>query len=320
MRDQKSQRADQETNLRPLRSGRILAIAMKPYSVETITAEFRARFAAEDRSRLSTPCVRAFRAVILNYFRRHARSFPWRDTTDPYRIMVSEVMLQQTQTPRVAERFPAFLEKFPDIRALADAPLASVLAEWQGMGYNRRAAYLHRAAQVIRDVHGGTVPETAPELAELPGIGMATAEAITAYAYNHPAVYIETNIRTVFIHFFFSDVHDVRDSDILPLVSQTLPRRSARRWYAALMDYGVMIKKHFGNPGRRSAHHQKQSRFEGSHRQKRGRILKHLLSGEGGTAAAIASALDMEPELTTRILADLTREGLIRCDETFYRA
>jgi A/G-specific adenine glycosylase len=210
--------------------------------------------------------VRAFRKLIYDFYREHGRAFPWRATHNPYHILVSEIMLQQTQTERVTDKYESFVNSFPDFSCLARTPLREILGAWQGLGYNRRAIALKEIAQrVIRDFQGN-LPPSLEGLMSLPGIGRATAAAISTFAFNKPAVFLETNIRRVFIHHFFRNEDKVNDNEILPLVKQTLDTSNPRRWYHALMDYGVMLKKRHQNPNRKSAHYHKQGPFEGSNR------------------------------------------------------
>ena len=259
----------------------------------------------------SPEAVRLFRDLILSHFRAYGRDLPWRHTTDPYRILVSEIMLQQTQVERVAVRYREFLDRFPDFASLARASQSEVLLAWQGMGYNRRAIALKKTAQRVTDDYGGRLPADVETLATFSGIGKATAAAICAYAFNMPVVYIETNIRRVFIHFFFQDREGVRDDEILPLVEQALDRENAREWYSALMDYGTVLKKRTTNPNRRSASYSRQSRFEGSDRQVRGRILALVLEEGTVTGEAAAARVAEDPGRVRRILGDLVREGFI---------
>ncbi|KLK88815.1 endonuclease III [Methanoculleus sediminis] len=255
--------------------------------------------------------IRLFRDLILSYYRAHGRDLPWRHTTDPYRILVSEIMLQQTQVERVAVKYREFLDRFPDFESLARAPKSEVLLAWQGMGYNRRAIALQETARCVVDEHGGDLPADVETLATFPGIGNATAAAIVAYAFNMPVVYIETNIRRIFIHFFFQDREDVRDDEILPLVERSLYRENPREWYSAMMDYGTVLKKRTANPNRRSASYSRQSRFEGSDRQIRGRILALVLEEGAVTEKEVILRLCEEPGRVKRILGDLAREGFV---------
>jgi A/G-specific adenine glycosylase len=215
-----------------------------------------------------------FQRQVWEFYDDYGRhELPWRQTTDPYPIMASEVMLQQTQVARVIPKYQEFLRRFPTVRSLAEAPLADVLRAWNGLGYNRRAKFLHQAAQQITD----TFPSNVPELIKLPGIGPNTAGAILAYAFDQPVIFIETNIRTVFIHHFFLGQTDITDQAILRLVEQTLDQGRPREWYWALMDYGSHLKQTVGNLNRRGSSYAKQSAFHGSRRQLRGQIIRSLV-------------------------------------------
>lgn len=220
--------------------------------------------------------IALFKQKIYDYYATYGRQFPWRFASDSYHIFISEVMLQQTQTYRVEPKYAHFITLFPTFDALAQAPTDLLICAWQGLGYNRRALFLRQAAQIICAEHHGILPDDPALLVTLPGIGKATAASITTFAFNKPTIFIETNIRAVFIHEFFTALDAVTDTQLYPLVAQTVDAQDPRRWYYALMDYGVMLKKKFKNPARSSAHHQKQSRFEGSNRQVRGHILKLL--------------------------------------------
>jgi A/G-specific adenine glycosylase len=226
---------------------------------------------------LTDETAQAFRAILYHFYGLRHRSFAWREVISPYRVVVSEVMLQQTQTDRVATKFDPFIDRFPDFASLAQAPFDEVLRLWKGLGYNRRALALQKIAKKVSDEFQGELPQTVEALISFPAIGPATANAILAYAFQHQAVFIETNIRTVIIYFFFKNLTDITDKQLMPIVEKVLDRKSPRDWYYALMDYGVMLKKREGNLSRFSAHYQKQSKFEGSDRQIRGMILQHLL-------------------------------------------
>ena len=263
---------------------------------------------------LHYPAVAAFRDKIYAYYRDHARSFPWRETTDPYCILVSEIMLQQTQAERVAQKYGGFIARFPDFQALAGAELCSVLEAWQGLGYNRRAIALKETAKEVMKEHGGVLPGDVEGLVSLPGIGRYTAGAVLAFAHNLPVAFIETNIRRVFIHSFFSESERVRDSEILPLVEQTLDRENPRDWYYALMDYGAMLKTKLPNPNRKSAHYTRQAPFEGSNRQIRGKILKLLLSSGSLHENELIGKLNGDPSRVRTILREMVRDGFVRSD------
>ena len=220
--------------------------------------------------------VTRFRRRVCWHGRRHYRVLPWRETRDPYAILVSEVMLQQTQVTRVLDYYARFIARFPDPAALAAAPLSAVLEHWRGLGYNRRALALQHAAGAVVSEHGGLLPADRDALLRLPGVGPATAGALLAFAFSQPAVFIETNIRRLFLHQFFPAADNVPDAALLPLVARTLDRRRPRRWYYALMDWGAALGRRPGNANRRSAHYSRQKPFAGSRRELRGRVLRLL--------------------------------------------
>lgn len=222
--------------------------------------------------------LRHFRRVVLEHYADHGRDLPWRRTRDPYRILVSEIMLQQTQVSRVLAKYAEFLDLFPDVWTLADSSTGAVLSAWQGLGYNRRGLALQRTARQVVSVYDGVLPRSQKGLRALPGIGPATAGAIAAFAYGQAVPYIETNIRAAFIHHFFPDRLDVSDHEILPLVEATLDQEDPRTWYYALMDYGSWLKRSGSNPSRRSRHHVRQTPYAGSRRQLRAQILRLFLA------------------------------------------
>ena len=236
---------------------------------------------------------------------------PWRDVITPYRVFVSEVMLQQTQVARAMEKFPQFIKQFPSFKALATAPLNELLFTWQGMGYNRRALYLKKAAETVVSDYHGRLPQSPEELEKLAGIGPATARSIAAFAWNSPEVFIETNVRAVFLHNFFAGRSSVSDSQLLPFIEAALDKKNPREWYYALMDYGTMLKKQNKNPSRASAHHVKQSKFEGSVRETRGKIVKLLAHGPFTDAALAKRSAESAVKIKTA-LRGLMRDGLIK--------
>ena len=264
-----------------------------------------------------------FRKKVRNYYRIHGRDFPWRRTKDSYRILVSEIMLQQTQTGRVEGKYIEFLKQFPNFKALAKAPVREVLRAWQGLGYNRRALSLKRTAEIVVKEHGGKLPKDEALLVEFPGIGPGTAGAIRAFAFNLPSVFIETNIRRVFICCFFSNRRKVSDKEIFSLIEKTLPGGGrTREWYWALMDYGAMLgspKRSEGglghsrmeNPNRKSAHYTKQLKFEGSNRQLRGMILRLRLAHPKISVGEIAKRVGHSVERVKNALLTLKKEGLV---------
>jgi A/G-specific adenine glycosylase len=267
---------------------------------------------AARKGRLSPDATAAFRKIIYGYYQRHARKFPWRATRNPYHILVSEIMLQQTQTERVIKKYRQFIKAFPDFATLSRTPLHKILIIWQGLGYNRRALALKRIAQRVVKEFAGNLPAGEEILTDFPGIGKATASAIAAFAFNQPSVFVETNIRTVFIHFFFRGRDRIKDSEILPLVRKTLDASSPREWYYALMDYGVMLEKTGEGHSRTSAHYKKQTPFRNSNRQIRGMILRTLLAKPGMSENEILSKLKINRDKTRLILLNLCEEGFVK--------
>ena len=298
-----------------------------------------------------TPELREFVQFVAQKGCELYRDLPWRRTYDPYAIWISEVMLQQTQVSRVDGRWQRWLERFPTVDALAAAAPSDVLEEWQGLGYNRRALSVHRAAQAISEA-GGVFPQDPKELVKLPGIGPATAAGICAFAFNLHGVYLETNVRTVFLHELYPQAEGVPDSELVPLVELTCPASveaaadiadadnaesdataalTPRSWYYALLDYGAYLKKTIPNPSRRSKSHVKQSRFEGSHRQKRAELLRVLLAhkDEGGAVFETlhqelcqievnAGRETLDEQVTLGLLEELAKEGLCQKNNEYW--
>lgn len=256
-----------------------------------------------------------FHDTVWSYYAQHGRhELPWRQPEKDgsyaaYPIVLSEMMLQQTQVKRVIPKFTAFLSLFPTVESLAKAELGDVLRAWQGLGYNRRAKYLWQSAGIIAREHNGVYPNTTTELAQLPGIGINTAGAICAYAYDEPTVFIETNIRTVYIYHFFSSHDEVSDATIRKKVYETLPAgEPTRQWYWALMDYGAHLKQTEGNLNKLSKGYVKQSTFQGSKRQVRGLILRMLSNGSMNISDL---RIAVDDERLEPVLDDLIAEGLV---------
>jgi A/G-specific adenine glycosylase len=221
-----------------------------------------------------------FKELIWEKSRELYRDMPWRDNTDPYFVLVSELMLQQTQVERVIPKFHEFITTFPTIKDLAQASLGDVVRVWSGLGYNRRAKFLYEAARKVEADFGGSIPSTFEELVKLPGVGPNTAGAILAYSFNQPVVFIETNIRTVYFHYLFPDQALVSDKELKELVAETLDTEHPRQWYWALMDYGAYLKKQGAGRIDKSSHYKKQAPLKGSLREVRGLILKALAAGD----------------------------------------
>jgi len=213
-------------------------------------------------------------------------------------------------------KYPVFIAGFPDFTSLAKAPLPEVLAVWQGMGYNRRAISLQKCARRVVEDYNGVLPQDPEILATFPGIGRATAASICAFAFNSPVVFIETNIRRVFIHFFFPDDPKVHDADILPLVASALYRKNPRIWYWALMDLGSALKKTIPNPNRRSTQYIRQSAFEGSDREIRGMVIRMLLECPSKDMDELIRKTGAEKDRVLRILCTLEKEGFLTKTET----
>lgn len=265
------------------------------------------------RQRPTRDDLELFRKAVYEHYRRFGRSLPWRRSRDTYHILVSEIMLQQTQVARVLPKYEQFLGLFPDIHSLARASLARVLQAWQGLGYNRRAVALKRIAMRLVEEFDGKIPDDPGVLATLPGIGPATAASIVVFAFNKPAVFLETNIRTAFIHHFFPRATTVSDEKLAPLVKRSLEGQEPRRWYNALMDYGATLKKTHGNAGRKSSTYRTQGPFQGSNRQARGMILRAMTAaGHPVSARNLAETLGMDEDRVISLLVQLGREGFLK--------
>jgi A/G-specific adenine glycosylase len=257
-----------------------------------------------------------FQKQVWDYYKQHARTIlPWRKSINPYRIWISEVMLQQTQADRVVAFFKNWIKQFPTIKSLVVASQVDLLRAWKGLGYNSRALRLKKAAQIIMDDHRGVFPKDYEDILQLPGIGPYTAGAITAFAYNRPVAMIETNIRRVYLHHFFKDEQNVHDAELLTVIEQTVPANCAREWYWALMDYGAHLAKVIPNPNKRSRHYTVQKKFKGSDRQIRGKILELLLQKRTwGIESLMAQLEDLstDVERIESILSLLEQEGFIK--------
>ncbi len=221
-----------------------------------------------------------FQELIAQKGRELYRTMPWREDTRPYYVLVSEIMLQQTQVDRVVPKFESFIDRFPDEATLAEASLGDVLALWSGLGYNRRAKYLHDAAKMIVNEYDGSFPSSYDDLVKLPGVGPNTAGAIMAYAYNQPVIFIETNVRTVYFEHFFADGDKVHDAEVRAAIESTLDRKHPREFYWALMDYGSWLKRQGAGRVTQSKHYKKQSALKGSVREIRGQIIRQLTNGD----------------------------------------
>ncbi|MDB5162078.1 MAG: hypothetical protein JWM52_586 [Candidatus Saccharibacteria bacterium] len=251
-----------------------------------------------------------FQEIIWQKAKELYRDMPWRDNTEPYFILVSELMLQQTQVDRVIPKFHEFMTRFPTIQSLADAPLSEVLISWSGLGYNRRAKFLHVAAKKVISDFQGKIPETFEQLTTLPGVGPNTAGAILAYSFNQPNVFIETNVRTVYFYHLFQDEESISDTMLKEKIIETLDQEHPREWYWAIMDYGAYLKKQGAGQIKRSSHYKKQSRLKGSLREVRGLIIKFLTVGDL-TFEELAQKLPQDDRYEKALKA-LISEGIIK--------
>jgi A/G-specific adenine glycosylase len=280
------------------------------------------------------------------HYKDSKRTMPWRDISNPYKIFVSEMMLQQTQVERVKIKYKEFISKFPTLESVARANKNEVLKVWQGLGYNRRALFIKRACEEIISKHKGIFPKDFHTLQTLPGIGPSTAGALCAFAYNQPVFFIETNIRAVILHFFFKNKEKVSDKEIMEVLKKVTPLSchpgrsvchpgldpgsrpiitksrnesgmivTPRDWYYALYDYGTYLKKYLGKNKidlhKQSKHYVTQSKFEGSFRQKRAQVLKLKLSHPDISDTDIISKLKLEPQELEDVIISLSKDGLI---------
>ncbi len=221
-------------------------------------------------------------------------------------------MLQQTQTGAVSEKFLNFIRLFPDFQSLSNAPLDAVLKAWQGLGYNRRAIALKKIAETVVKEYNGDLPRSVEVLETFPGIGKATASSIAAFAFNESTIFVETNIRRVYIYFFFPKETSVNDREILKLVEKTIDSENPRRWYYALMDYGVMLKKTHPDLNKKSSKYRKQAPFKGSDREIRGKILKFLLDKKSYLELELISTLNLDQDRVKKVILQLEKEGFIK--------
>ncbi len=256
--------------------------------------------------------IELFREKVFNFYRQNKRVFPWRETTDRYAVLISEVMLQQTQAERVVPRFEAWLQNFPDISHLSAATLREILALWSGLGYNSRAVRLHQCASIITECYGGVVPSQPELLKKLPGIGEYTCRSIPVFADNHDVAAVDTNIRRIIIH-EFSLPETISAARLQEVADTLLPLGQSRQWHNALMDYGSLTltsKKTGIRPLTR------QSKFQGSKRWYRGQLIKQLVQSEELFLQEIEEKYVDCPWKLDEIIRELMQEGLIECSES----
>ncbi|HLD43204.1 MAG TPA: Fe-S cluster assembly protein HesB [Candidatus Nanoarchaeia archaeon] len=244
---------------------------------------------------------------ILGHYAKLGRDFPWRKTKDPYKILVSEVMLQQTQTERVVPKYSAFVERYPNVFALSKANDRELLLLWSGLGYNRRAISLKRACQEIVERFGGEFPKNEADLRSLPGIGPYTSRAVLAFAFNKAVPVVDTNIRRILIHEFGLDER-ISFMELEKIAKELIPKGKSRIWHNALMDYGAMVatarKTGVSSLG-------KQGKFEGSRRWYRSQIVKMALKGNLRTQD-VSKQLKTPLRFIRELCLELSEEGLIK--------
>jgi A/G-specific adenine glycosylase len=260
-----------------------------------------------------------FIKTVWDFYKDNGRhDLPWRKTVNPYRILVSELMLQQTQVIRVIPKYRTFLKLFPTVQALSKAPLGDVLKAWQGLGYNRRAKFLWQTAGIIVNDHNGKWPKTLTQLQALPGIGSYTAGALMNFCYDIPVPLVETNVRTVYIHHYFKNKPLVSDVDLLPIIASTLDKSNPKEWNWALMDYGSHLKSTIGNASAQSKSYKKQSPFKGSNRYIRGAVLKLLMAKKYSRNSLNQELSSFDISRIETQLEALTKEGLVVKKGQFY--
>lgn len=288
--------------------------------------------------------------ALLNWFSETARDLPWRRVRDPYRILVAEVMLQQTQVDRALPKYEAFIERFPTLQALADAPAAEVIRMWAGLGYNRRAVNLQRAARAIIERYGGVFPRDVATLVTLPGIGPYTAGAVACFAFEQDAAFMDTNIRRVLRRVFTDPAETVSERALLELARAALPAGRGWAWNQALMELGSLVctagapacwrcplrdqcrdyaarrnsaEQLAATPARKRLAERRERPFVGSNRYFRGRVVAALRAlPPGATLALDDLGLQVRPEYTpddeawlTALIRGLERDGLVVWNE-----
>ncbi|MFW9908221.1 MAG: Fe-S cluster assembly protein HesB [Candidatus Thorarchaeota archaeon] len=251
----------------------------------------------------------SFQTKIMDWWSRNARQLPWREDPSPYNVLVSEIMLQQTQVNRVVSKYLEFLQEFPTIEALASADTKHLLSVWSGLGYNRRAVWLREAAQSI--IRMGGFPRTVEQLRKLKGIGPYTSRSILIFAFNEDLATVDTNIRRVFIASGFAD-ESTSDSNLQDIADELLLRGNSRDWHNALMDYGseVLTSTVTG-----IAPTSTQPQFLGSTRQIRGMIIRELTNTESLTLHEMKIKLkdnSIDNEQLREVLNQLIQDGLVK--------
>jgi A/G-specific adenine glycosylase len=260
----------------------------------------------DDSPVLSPERIQEFQKKVLSFYKKNGRMLPWRETTDPYKILLSELMLQQTQVNRVIRYYESWIARWPTIHALASASRVEVLQAWMGLGYNTRAMNLHKAARKIVTQFDSDVLEAMRQYKEIPGVGRYTSQAVQIFATNADLVTVDTNIRRIFIKEFHLP-ETVSDKELWMLAERCLPNGRSREWHNALMDYGAL---HLTAQKTGIKSKTRQSRFEGSDRQLRARIIRILLQNDE-SLMNISRILNVERTWLQRILEKLISEDII---------
>jgi A/G-specific adenine glycosylase len=263
---------------------------------------------------ISSKKISIFQRKILDFYSHQGRDLPWRKTQDPYKILLSEFMLQQTQVSRVISFYNEWITKWPTIKELATASFIDVLQAWMGLGYNRRARYLHDTARIIVSDYNGNVLKAIEHCKTLPGIGKYTARAVRIFAANEDIATVDTNIRRIFIY-EFDLPQNISDTCLFDLAQQALPPGKSRDWHNALMDYGsLQLTALKTNIKPKTS----QSKFEGSDRQIRGKLLRLLLS-DAQNLESLQQNISIDPSRLDRILTTMIREEVITYDDGKYQ-
>ena len=258
--------------------------------------------------------IKRFQQKVFSFYKRYGRELPWRNTTDPYQILVSELMLQQTQVPRVVPYYEQWIARWPTLDALASASRADILKAWMGLGYNNRAVHLHQAVQKITAEFDGDVIAAMKQYKEIPGVGLYTAHAVQIFSTNANLVTVDTNIRRIFIaEFHFAE--DLSTSELWAVAEQCLPPGRSREWHNALMDYGALLQTAKKTGIRPTS---QQSQFDGSDRQLRAAVLRFLLSGPSSFDAIHRTVGGAQRRLK-KILGKMVDEGLLMLQNTYYQ-
>ena len=253
--------------------------------------------------------IKNFQKTIKSWYKTHKRDLPWRNTTEPYHILVSEIMLQQTQVSRVLVKYPEFLKAFPTIQTLASAKDSTLLKTWNGLGYWRRAKYLKETAKIITKTYNNEFPHDTKTLQTLPGIGHYTAGAVSCFAFNTRTAFMDTNIKRVYLHFFFPNKKEISDKELLQIAQQALPQKDCKNWHYALFDYGASVLKNT-NINKQSKSYRKQNKFKGSFRSFRAKTLKHLLA-EPNQKTSKAKLLDFIEDALRQEEADYSSQEIL---------